>query len=184
MKKTLLGFVLLSLLMACEAPEGDLYRVEVGKKYHLRSKIDKAFLDHLDSLLESEKVADTEKEEKKVGLLIDPNAPAIDPSQVGKTGQKSSSEIPRPQVLSREEKSARFLNRLNEWSQDAENSAYYRTVSVREGQKSLRDVLRASYGSWTEDLPQSVIRFSLQALNREVDLENLHEGQMLRVPKL
>ena len=179
--------VLLSLsISACQAPEGEEYKVEVNKKYVLKNRLNKTELKIIDSLIKSENIIEIEKAQKKIALQLSPTDQVIDPSKVGKkpTATDNSPKVEGPRILSTEEKLERFVSVLEEWSNDSQNKKYYRTVKIREGQKTFREVLRQNFGKWTKDLPEGLIQYSISALNRDIDIENLSPGQSMRVPKL
>ena len=142
-------------------------------------------LKNLDSLLNAELVIKKEKK-SPVSLQLKTSNETFKPSdfQPGKKETAAGAEVPRPKILTAEEKMEHFLAVLNAWSEDPQNRKFYREVKVREGQTNLELILKGTYGSWTALLPQGILEYQLRALNEGKSFADLPKGTLLRLPKL
>ncbi len=190
--RLLTGFTLFSILCTACSP-GDVSeadRLQVNRKYALKSWPDSEYVTHLDSVLSAEPVKANSDSGRVSLTLYTGNFPTVLPEKKAvrhaetrpQTAQ-SPKTAPRRQGKSAENFADSFLEALGKFQSDPSNAAVFRTVEAKEGEDILK-LLSRSYGKDASKLPRFYTLSALQSVNPGTNLEHLGAKDKVRIPKL
>ena len=157
--------------------------LKINHPYYLTDFPDSVYVQSLDSVLAMEPVKkDTVKKTNIVLNSLDANEALLN------TIQKESEKQERvKKTESKKEKQESFAERfsriLSLWESDPNNTSFYRTLVVKEGENTI-SVLERAYGKQVQNLPRFYVLNALQSLNPEISIENPVPGDKIRIPKL
>lgn len=84
---------------------------------------------------------------------------------------------------SKEDFATRFSNALTRLQSDPFNGSLYKTLTAKDGD-DLFKLLKRAYGSGVSTLPRFYVMSGIKSVNRGVNLDQLNEGDKVKVPKL